>query len=553
MDRDLEKGTANPEPKANSIDPQISHHEQRMRDGELERELNSGDMMDHNIQSQDFATAPGPSSLAYARRPLVENPEADGPTSRTPSPVYGQGASTGSQPPSPVYGDHLSVESWNHNADEYRYDGIGVPRSPSPIYGQWRSRESQNGGEHDHVSGLRSSSPVYGRRPSIGSRGGNERENQHEFPAAPRPPSPVYGLRGSLEMDPPEGTDGLRILEKQITSSFSNGIRTSFAGKTSLPDTTRIPDPSSRVLTSEPPQERQPDFSWIVRHHNRHLVVPIKLEQPGKARKIAESVKELRLPWREKGPTQPGGWQREDPENSVRISIAELHRIRLRKLQCKLVNHAWYMKQFNKEPPAQTNLDGLAGDSTKTTTWEDDLQEYTKALQDYDYMTKCSALPRDYFLVSGERKVDDYVMREIIGVQPPPAAEQAAIPVVGPWEDVNQPIGGTRNENVGKSWMKSFRTRLAMAALGGTFLVGPMWLMVLLREQWVYTALVSTTVFVYAFGMFMSAWLEKPMDVLSGTAAYAAVLVVFVGLGQDSGSSQAVAGAMGAANSTVGG
>ncbi|KAM7204706.1 hypothetical protein V8F20_003490 [Naviculisporaceae sp. PSN 640] len=321
------------------------------------------------------------------------------------------------------------------------------------------------------------------------------------------------------------------------------------------------PHPSSAPPTAEPAQERQLDFSWIVRHHNKHLVAPIKLEQPGKARRLAESIKEFRLPWQEKPAPKPGtapvagastGWQREDAENSIRISIAELHRIRLRKLQCKLVRHAWYMKQFNKEPPAQTNPDGTAGDHTKITTWEDDLQEYTKALQDYDYMTKCSALPRDSFLVSGERKVDDYVMREIIGVRPPPSTEQAAIPVVGPWEDINQPIGGTRNENVEKSWMKAFRTRLLMAALGGTFLVGPMWLMVLLKEHWVYTALVSTTVFVYAFGMFMSALLEKPMDVLSGTAAYAAVLVVFVGLGQDSGSSQAVAGAA-AANSTIGG
>ncbi|KAK4211474.1 hypothetical protein QBC37DRAFT_446170, partial [Rhypophila decipiens] len=239
-------------------------------------------------------------------------------------------------------------------------------------------------------------------------------------------------------------------------------------------------------------------------------------------------------------------WHREETEHSFRISIAELHRIRLRKLQCKLVNHASYMKQHNKEPPpSQPNSDGLG----TSTTWEDDLQEYTKTLQDYDYMTKCSSLPRDSFLVSGERKVDDYVMREIIGVQMPVAEQQHnPIPVVGPWEEDNQPIGGTRNENVEKSWMKAFEKRLVMAALGGTFLAGPMWLMVLLGDEWFYTTLVSTTVFVYAFGMLMSVLLEKPMDVLSGTAAYAAVLVVFVGLAQDSGRSQAQGG--GAGNGT---
>jgi hypothetical protein len=45
-----------------------------------------------------------------------------------------------------------------------------------------------------------------------------------------------------------------------------------------------------------------------------------------------------------------------------------------------------------------------------------------------------------------------------------------------------------------------------------------------------YTALASTTVFVSVFGLMMALVLDKLMDVLSSTAAYAAVLVVFVGL-----------------------
>ena len=153
-------------------------------------------------------------------------------------------------------------------------------------------------------------------------------------------------------------------------------------------------------------------------------------------------------------------------------------------------------------------------------------------------MIKCSATQRDCFLISGERKVDDYVMQKV-GVQTDPRdadAKNPPIPVLGPWEEDNIPIGGTRNENVKKSWVRGFRRRLVMAAVGGTFLVAPMWLMVL--HNTLYTALVSTTVFVLVFGSLMSALLEKPMDVLSGTAAYAAVLVVFVGLGPSGGPSE---------------
>ena len=152
-----------------------------------------------------------------------------------------------------------------------------------------------------------------------------------------------------------------------------------------------------------------------------------------------------------------------------------------------------------------------------------------KALQEYDYMTQCSSAQRDSFLVSGERKIDDYVMREVVGVTADPIkGSDEPIPVVGPWEEDNQPVGGTRNENVKKSWVRNFEHRLVMAAIGGTFLVGPMWLMVL--HNTLYTVLASTTVFVFACGFLMSMFLEKPMEVLSCTAAYAAVLVVFVGL-----------------------
>jgi hypothetical protein len=95
-------------------------------------------------------------------------------------------------------------------------------------------------------------------------------------------------------------------------------------------------------------------------------------------------------------------------------------------------------------------------------------------------------------------------------------------------DEDNSPIGGTRNENNRKARFKSFHKRLLIAALGGFLLLGPMWLMVL--HHTLYTALVSTTVCVAVFELSMCFYLDKETDVLSSTAAYAAVLVVFVGL-----------------------
>jgi hypothetical protein len=147
-------------------------------------------------------------------------------------------------------------------------------------------------------------------------------------------------------------------------------------------------------------------------------------------------------------------------------------------------------------------------------------------MQDYDYMMQCSQLLRDPFLVTGERYIDDYVIKTTLGDTP--LGDLDEIQVIGPWEDDNAPIGGTRHENMTKSWSKGFRERIIMAAVGGIFLLGPMWLMVMHNTR--YTALVSTTVLVTVFGLLMAWFLDKRMDVLSSTAAYAAVLVVLVGL-----------------------
>lgn len=149
-------------------------------------------------------------------------------------------------------------------------------------------------------------------------------------------------------------------------------------------------------------------------------------------------------------------------------------------------------------------------------------------------MVTCSQKPDDPFLVTGERLVDDYMLTQVLEQFKDQLQTKEPISVPAPWDEKSRSVGGTRNENVAKAWAKGFHSRIAMAALGGFLLVGPMWLMVL--HHTLYTCLVTTTVFVAVFGLLMARWLDKPMDVMSATAAYAAVLVVFVGLGTDDSS-----------------
>lgn len=71
--------------------------------------------------------------------------------------------------------------------------------------------------------------------------------------------------------------------------------------------------------------------------------------------------------------------------------------------------------------------------------------------------------------------------------------------------------------------------RIRMALFGGVVVVAPMLVMTLHRT--LLTTLLTTSMFVLAVGLVL-AWLmdsAEPKDILTATAAYAAILVVFVG------------------------
>lgn len=86
---------------------------------------------------------------------------------------------------------------------------------------------------------------------------------------------------------------------------------------------------------------------------------------------------------------------------------------------------------------------------------------------------------------------------------------------------------GSRVDMNRKQAAKAYLNKVVMAAIGGAFLIGPMLLMVL--HKTLLTTLLTSSICVFAFGLLMAMFLEKPFDVLSATAAYAAVLVVFIG------------------------
>ncbi|KAF3018143.1 hypothetical protein E8E14_009591 [Neopestalotiopsis sp. 37M] len=233
--------------------------------------------------------------------------------------------------------------------------------------------------------------------------------------------------------------------------------------------------------------------SWMRAHHRDNLIS--KLEHP------------------------------KDGKHSYHINFTELQRLHLRQLQHKLLQHTIDLRHRSLEP----------------SRWAEDLQRYVQALQDYDYMGKFKDSLYDPFIITGERYVErcmlDVAMDGLENSEDPLGRLKSS----RRWEDESArpaPIGGTRTQNHRNTLWWAFRDRIVLAALGGVFLVGPMWLMIL--HNTLYTVLISTTVLIFVFGFLMALLLTKPMDVMASTAAYAAVLVVFVGLNVDSNAAASV-------------
>ncbi|KAH9234659.1 hypothetical protein K456DRAFT_1724221 [Colletotrichum gloeosporioides 23] len=161
-------------------------------------------------------------------------------------------------------------------------------------------------------------------------------------------------------------------------------------------------------------------------------------------------------------------------------------------------------------------------DETESQGWEQALEQYIKAIQDYDYIETRSKSTRDPFLVTGEYRADNYILKCYIDREIAKRITSYA-DSLKLWDGHDKP-----NSPISVARLKDGFLKLFMAAAaGGAFLIGPMWLMVL--DGGLYTSLITTSAFVTVFGLWMAYLLPKMDEVLGSTAAYAAVLIVFVG------------------------
>jgi hypothetical protein len=178
------------------------------------------------------------------------------------------------------------------------------------------------------------------------------------------------------------------------------------------------------------------------------------------------------------------------------------------------------------------------------------MSQIALALQDWEYIKK-SALKgkfEDPFIMTSEKSHDLALLKDVVQEWRKRAAGRdyfgkknrkyliskldEDIEMLGklsePRDKHNWPLfGGSRNVFNQKEATTQFLKRISMAAIGGAFLIGPMLVMVLHKS--LLTTLLTSSVCVILFGFILAFALDDPFNVLSGTAAYAAVLVVFVG------------------------
>ncbi|KAH6640125.1 hypothetical protein F5144DRAFT_86480 [Chaetomium tenue] len=275
---------------------------------------------------------------------------------------------------------------------------------------------------------------------------------------------------------------------------------------------------SARSSIQGPPDDDELDVDrpekWIWTHYGQHLVTKVK-------------------PW----PFMPS----KQGEESFEVNLAEVQRMYLVQLRIRLARHIGQWAKtgelrvsWNRQH--QKNENGDANDNEQMGAedcWEDDLHKYVQGLQDYDYMDKRNQQSSsDPFRMTGEKKLDRIILEAAIGEATQRQFRGRHARDVRKWDSHMGAIVPSRTE----SRYRNLLSRLVVSAIGAGFLIGPMWLMIL--ETGLYVALISTTVFVAIFGALAACFLDEHIHVLSSTAAYAAVLVVFVGLTSEASRAQ---------------
>lgn len=155
-------------------------------------------------------------------------------------------------------------------------------------------------------------------------------------------------------------------------------------------------------------------------------------------------------------------------------------------------------------------------------------------VRNLDFMKECAlrGYEDDPFILKTSRAIDRRIL-EAVGLVPNHLLPKGQLPSA---EDAENPRLRTSGRNKANEMARahSRSSRLLLATAGGLSLIGPMLIMANVPGR--MSSLVTTCVSMLIFVVFIAFFTELgPNEVLATTAAYAAVLVVFVGTSLNGG------------------
>jgi hypothetical protein len=223
------------------------------------------------------------------------------------------------------------------------------------------------------------------------------------------------------------------------------------------------------------------------------------------------------------------------PKTSV-LNIATLQHIVLRDIQHDIACYVECMyrtSQFKKELQGFTPLAKLLSAYCRLSynVRVDSLSRLPsagEAVRNLDLMTECASrgYDKDPFLMRSSRALERQTM-ETVGLVPNHVLPAGPLPL--PRDHKCPQLRQTgRNAAIKAAYKRKRLLRFSMAALGGLLLMVPV--VVMATVPGLVSSLVTTCIATLVFA-FLVAWRTElgPNEVLATTAAYAAVLVVFVG------------------------
>ncbi|TKA27625.1 hypothetical protein B0A50_04457 [Salinomyces thailandicus] len=207
---------------------------------------------------------------------------------------------------------------------------------------------------------------------------------------------------------------------------------------------------------------------------------------------------------------------RNSPKTAV-LNLAMMQRLSLHRLQRDLANLAGF--EYERGEALE-----FPGPKIQPL-----LNSYCEGLRNLDFM-KDAALKdndEDPFVLKSSRAIERKIMK-IAGLIPDHVLPAGPLPMALDEEDP-QLVGGTGRHYANRIAAKEKRLlRFAMAGSGGLLVIVPMLIMANVDGK--IASLVTTCVAIAVFAALITMYTELgPNDVLGTTAAYAAVLVVFVG------------------------